>query len=195
MRIIVQSEKIAQVYVETLVVGFFEDVRPLKGFAGEIDWYTNGAVSDLVLQNKIRGTLGEASLLATSKLATPKVLLIGLGPKKYYSVEIFQRLSGHALEILSRLKPREAAMDLWGQDECELDLFRCLEGFLQGYQEVYPQPSEGEEASQLTLLTRHPSQIHGMRRRVDTFQQKRTLSLKKAPKDPKVPKVPKQVNP
>ena len=47
-------EDIKKVETEALVVGFFQDVRPLKGFAGQLDWLLCGALSGLLLKNKLQ---------------------------------------------------------------------------------------------------------------------------------------------
>jgi hypothetical protein len=71
---------ITQFEAEALIVGFYEDVRPLKGLAGELDWLLCGALSNLVLGNKLRGSLGETALLTSQgKVRPPKIFLIGLG--------------------------------------------------------------------------------------------------------------------
>ena len=73
---------ITQIDAEALVAGFYEDVRPLKGIAGELDWLLCGALSDLILRNKLRGSLGDAALLTSQgKVRTPKIFLIGAGSR------------------------------------------------------------------------------------------------------------------
>jgi hypothetical protein len=53
MKVILQDIK--KLATEALIVGFYEDVRPLKGVAGELDWLLCGSLSSLVLSKKIRG--------------------------------------------------------------------------------------------------------------------------------------------
>jgi hypothetical protein len=178
MQVTVLSEKITRIRSETLILGFFQDVRPLSGYAAEIDWFTSGAISSLILNNKIGGTLGEATLLATSKIVTPKILLVGLGQKKDYSYKILQRLSIHVLEVLARLKVREATAELWGQEECSLDLVSCLDVFLQGCLGGPSQPSQGEPAggmpAHITLLTHYSDRIKELTHRIREYERTRT---------------------
>jgi hypothetical protein len=56
-------QDIKKVESEALIVGFFEDVRPLKGLAGQLDWLLCGALSSLLIENKLRGALGDVALL------------------------------------------------------------------------------------------------------------------------------------
>ena len=170
MQVTILSEKITRIRSEILIVGFFQDIRPIRGYGGEIDWFTNGTISSLIQQNKINGTLGEATLLATSKVATPKILLIGLGQKRIYTYRILQQLSTHVKEILSRLKVREAIAELWGQEECSLDLVRCLDIFLQGWIGNPSQTRLSGEPALLTLLTHLSERIKELAHRIREYE-------------------------
>ena len=76
-------QDIKKLETEALVVGFHEDVRPLKGIAGELDWLLCGALSSLIIKNKLRGSLGEVALLTSrAKVPAKKIFMIGLGPKE-----------------------------------------------------------------------------------------------------------------
>ena len=71
-----------------LIVGFFEDVRPLKGLAGELDWLLCGALSSLILKHKLSGALGELALLTSQgKVPASKIFMLGLGPRGSMSPE------------------------------------------------------------------------------------------------------------
>ena len=179
MQVTILSEKITRIRSEILILGFFQDVRPISGYAAEIDWFTNGTISSLILKDKIRGALGEATLLATSKVVTPKILLVGLGQKKDYSYKILQQLSTHVLEILARLKVREAIAELWGQEECSLDIVRCLDVFLQGCLGGPSHLSQGgptgEMPALITLLTHYSDWIKELTHRIREYERTRTL--------------------
>ncbi|MDA8422897.1 MAG: hypothetical protein M0Z89_06150, partial [Nitrospiraceae bacterium] len=75
-------EDIKNVETEALVVGFFQDIRPLKGFVGQLDWLLCSALSGLLLKNKLHGSLGDVALLTSrGKVPAQKIFLVGLGPK------------------------------------------------------------------------------------------------------------------
>ena len=179
MQVTIVAEKITRIRSEILILGFFQDVRPITGYAAEIDWFTNGVISSLIRQNKITGTLGEATLLATSKVLTPKILLIGLGQKKEYSYKILQQLSIHVSEILIRLKVREAVAELWGQEECTLDLIHCLDIFLRGCiaspSLQSPPESTGNSPALITLLTHQLDRIKELTHRIREYERTGTL--------------------
>ena len=73
---------IKELAIEALIVGFYEDVRPLKGFAGELDWLFCGSLSALILTKKLRGSLGDVALVTSQgKVAVQKIFMVGLGPR------------------------------------------------------------------------------------------------------------------
>ena len=85
VKVILQDIK--KLETEALIVGFYQDIRPLKGLAGELDWLLCGSLSDLILNNKMNGSLGDVALLTSQgKVPATKIFLIGLGPKEEESL-------------------------------------------------------------------------------------------------------------
>lgn len=77
---------IRKIEAEALVVGCYEDVRPLKGVAGELDWLLCGALSRLFIAGRFRGALGDCALTTTrGKIRIRKLFLIGMGPQGRFS--------------------------------------------------------------------------------------------------------------
>ncbi len=58
-------QDIRKIESDAIVVGCFEDVRPLKGFAGQLDWLLCGSLSRLLLTGRIRGSLGDVALFTS----------------------------------------------------------------------------------------------------------------------------------
>jgi len=174
MQVTVLSEKISRIRSEILIFGFFQDIRPITGYAGEIDWLTSGSISSLIQQSKIKGSLGEATLVATSKVETPKILLMGLGQKKHYTYKNIHQLSTHVLEILARLRVRESITELWGQEECSLDLMGSLDAFLQGYMGSFSHSLHAGPADKvlthLTLLTHQADRTKELTYRIREYE-------------------------
>lgn len=113
MRVSIFSGKLVKLSAEALVTGCFEDVRPLKGLAGEIDWLYGGVFSSLLSQGRMTGKRGDALLLATQgKLQIPKVLLIGLGPAAMYDYPVAHEIARTLSESIMGLQVRELAVEL-----------------------------------------------------------------------------------
>src|SRR5262249_28790262 len=64
------------------LVTAFQDVRPLKGCAGLVDWRLNGRLSKFMKESKFKGEKGEALLMPTrGRLDSSELLILGLGNK------------------------------------------------------------------------------------------------------------------
>ncbi|MBW2504725.1 MAG: hypothetical protein JRE16_09170 [Deltaproteobacteria bacterium] len=65
---------------DSVVVLFFEDVRPLAGPAGLLDWRLNGQLTKMLLDRKVIGLAGEQVVLQNNgKLRADWVLFVGGG--------------------------------------------------------------------------------------------------------------------
>jgi len=64
------------------LVTAFEDVRPLKGRLGLVDWRLNGRLSQLIRSEKFKGGKGEALLMPTrGRIDSTELMILGLGSK------------------------------------------------------------------------------------------------------------------
>ena len=78
----VLMQDLAGLDADAVLVGFHEDVRPLKGMAGALDWVMCGALSRLIIERKVKGALGDVALLTSNgKVAASKIFLVGFGPR------------------------------------------------------------------------------------------------------------------
>lgn len=137
MRVGIFSGKLTKLHAEVLVVSCFEDVRPLRGFAGEVDWLYGGIFSNLLMQGKVTGKLGEILLLATQqKMQVPKVILAGLGPSNVYEAADFGRIAKRIAGVMTGFQARECAMELLPPPSRSLDPVLLMESFLKGMEET-----------------------------------------------------------
>ncbi len=105
-------QDIKKVESDAIVVGFFEDVRPLKGLAGQLDWLLCGSLSDLLLENKLRGSLGDVALLtARQKVPAPKILMVGLGPRSGFSLSTLRNVARTAASSVLGVGATHAALE------------------------------------------------------------------------------------
>lgn len=115
---------------EALLVGVFEDERPLRGAAGLCDWRLGGRLSRLLRRDRLRGVAGESLLMPPGRrLRFRRLVLFGLGASGGYDearcradarrmrqvaadagiVDYAVELPGRALERL----PARRAVELW----------------------------------------------------------------------------------
>jgi hypothetical protein len=116
---------IKKLETDAMIVGFHEDVRPLKGTAGALDWLLCGALSHLIIDNKIRGAIGDVALLTTKgKIPATKIFLVGLGPRAGASPANLRNAARTAAASAVNAGVSRAAMDCFpqgdGQDDASL---------------------------------------------------------------------------
>jgi hypothetical protein len=105
-------QDIKKLETEALIVGFYENIRPLKGLAGELDWLLCGALSRLILDNKVRGSLGDLALLSSrGKVPAKKIFMVGLGPRENFSPAIQRRAAEAAVTSVLGAGVRSAAIE------------------------------------------------------------------------------------
>ena len=65
---------------DTLILGFFSDERPPRGYCGLVDWRLNGMISTEIARGRVSGDFLEKLLYAFPKrIRISRILLLGLG--------------------------------------------------------------------------------------------------------------------
>jgi hypothetical protein len=65
---------------ETLILGFFSDERPPRGYCGLVDWRLNGMISAEIAAGRMTGTFLEKTAYAfPTRIHVSRLLLFGLG--------------------------------------------------------------------------------------------------------------------
>ncbi len=74
---------------DALILGHFEDICPLTGFLGQLDWILNASISNLWKKKPDLLQFGTVTLLATQgKISASQVLLVGLGSRDKFNREM-----------------------------------------------------------------------------------------------------------
>lgn len=128
------KEKITRIRFDIIVLGFLKDVRPLRGILANIDWIYSGAVSRMIIEEKISGLGGEALLMATGdKMKTPRVLLLGLGETANFSYNTILRFSSEIADRLRELKLVGGAFEIPDLPGSRLNRARSFDTFISGF--------------------------------------------------------------
>lgn len=146
MTLTVLLQDIKKLETGALIVGFFEDVRPLKGLAGELDWLLCGSLSSLILSKRLRGALGDVALLTSQeKLPTQKIFMIGLGPKASFTSSAAHSAADAAAACVLGAGVTKAAMEYFQPSDAPSDggISALREGLSHG---------AGERSFDLSLL-------------------------------------------
>jgi len=151
---------IKKLETDAVAVGFFEDTRPLKGAAGTLDWVLCGSLSHLIIQNKIRGALGEVALLTTKgKIPASKVFMVGLGPRSQMGPAALREASRIAATVIAGAGVKHAALDCFplGNGQSDENITAVRQGLTEG---------AGDHALDITLLAPDAASFERMSRSV-----------------------------
>ena len=122
MKLRATATPIDQIKTECVVLGFFEDERPLKGQTGLTDWRMCGLLSRHLMDGFISGAFGETLFFPVGRhMACSKALLLGLGKKPSYTFETFSVTVRKTLDTLFKLGIGDIAMPLPGVDGSDID--------------------------------------------------------------------------
>jgi len=89
--------------LESLALFVFQDVRPLRGVAGYIDWRLCGSLSRMIMAGHFEGRRGEHVLMpVTGTLNIQRLFIFGLGPVRTFSQSTLSGVCGTAIEVMGR---------------------------------------------------------------------------------------------
>jgi hypothetical protein len=129
---------------DALIVGFYEDVRPLKGIAGELDWLLCGSLSTLLLSKKIRGSLGDVALVTSrGKVPAQKIFMVGLGPSNGMNQAALRSAARNAATSAVDAGVRSAAIEYFPSSDMPHDA---------GVKALYQGLNEGAGGRSLDVL-------------------------------------------
>jgi hypothetical protein len=116
MHVVGPSRDLFEDEVDAIVCGAFEDVRPLRGLAGLVDWDTAGLLSRAMKNNFWRGESGDSLLFpGRPRLRFHWLVLVGLGPARALSPDAIAGVLGEYDRALVGLGAQTAFVELPGR--------------------------------------------------------------------------------
>jgi hypothetical protein len=133
MEVILSHLKIDAQECEVLVLGFFEDERPLRGSIGWVDWRLNGNLSRCLIEKRLKGTWKESILIPSQGRIVPSlILLIGLGRVREYSYPRLRELFPYLVAVLRKLNVSRVCFSLPADDELQVESGKLAEVLMEG---------------------------------------------------------------
>jgi leucyl aminopeptidase len=132
------------VAADAVVVGIFKGSRAgaLEGPAAALDGALGGALSAMRRDGELAGGAQETAVVHTlGKLETPRVVLVGFGPRKDFNFESVRRAAAAGCRAARKAGARRVALALWWPELAPLGLGAahaaeaCAEGALYGLYE------------------------------------------------------------
>lgn len=87
---------------------FFQDIRPLKGSTGLIDWRLNGRISGLIMQGRLSGQFSESLIMPSGgRLASRELMIFGLGLAPEWNEQKTEQAFTRLIQKIILLKSQE----------------------------------------------------------------------------------------
>ncbi len=165
MNISTATTSVEKATADAIVVGIFKGGRgdALEGPAAELDAALGGALTTMRQEGELSGGANEATLVHTlGKLSTPRVVLVGFGPRKDFSFESVRRAAATGCRAARKAGARHVALALSWPEQAQQDLREVqvaeaeTEGALYGLYEFKKYKSDNgdnhKRVEQITLL-------------------------------------------
>src|SRR5262245_10815530 len=103
----------AELDVQALAVAVFKDEKPNEGFLKKLDELSGGLVSSIIDAEEFAGKEGETAyfhLVGNNKLKARRLLLVGVGEAKDYTLGQVSQMAGTAVRSLRAKNARTIAV-------------------------------------------------------------------------------------
>jgi leucyl aminopeptidase len=133
MDIKVINASIQAANADAILVELFESSAAPAGGTGSVDKALNGAISELLRANDLRGKLNEVAVLyARGDLPAPRVVLIGLGKVEEFSMDRIRETSATGAKKARELGCKSIAATVFGSDTDLVDLSLAAQAMVEG---------------------------------------------------------------
>jgi len=124
---------ITQSPAKAIIVNLFEGVTSPGGGTGAVDKALGGGISALIAEGEIKGKSGEVTVVhSLGRIASPRVLVAGLGKQDKFSLKEIRNLMGTALRRARAAGATSAATIVHGAGIAGLDAEACAQAIAEG---------------------------------------------------------------
>lgn len=133
MQIRISTKSLDVLDHEGLVLGFFSDERPPRGYCGLVDWRLNGVISTKMAKGKITGVFMEKVLIAPyQRIPSSKILLFGLGKSTELTCDTLYMAGYNISETITKIGCKDFAFDIPVVGRCSLEVPLMTEAMIAG---------------------------------------------------------------
>ena len=169
MKITVRRGEIQKQRADALVVNLFAGTTP-SGATAAVDQALEGQISAAINLGDFSGISGEALLLYTKgAIASPRVLVVGLGASEYFDLEASRRAAARAVNALEDTGCTRIASILHGGGDARLEVETAAQAVVEAsiltqYRfEYYRSDQKSTSLKQLVLVGNDPSKLTELR--------------------------------
>jgi len=155
---------------ETLILGFFSDERPPRGYCGRVDWRLNGMISAEIAEGRISGSFLEKIAYAfPARIRAAHLLLFGLGALSDLTYDRLYNAGFEMARTVVGIGATDLALPMPAAGRGPLQLAGMTEALITGIFDGCAR--EPERLSALDLeIPAHPRSTAEIRRGLDRFR-------------------------
>jgi len=155
---------------DTLLLGFFSDERPPRGYCGLVDWRLNGLISAELAAGRISGSFPEKLAIAfPRRLRVSRLLLLGLGPLSALTYDRLYNGGWEMARTIAGIRAIDLALPMPAAGRGPLRLDGMTEAMLTGIFDGFKHKAGQLPALDLEIPGR-PEQTGDIRRGADLFR-------------------------
>jgi hypothetical protein len=156
---------------DTLILGFFSDERPPRGYCGLVDWRLNGMISTAIARGRVSGDFLEKLLYAfPERIRVSRLLLLGLGPICELTYDRLYNAGYETARTISGIQANDLALPIPAAGRGPLKLPGMAEALITGLFDGFS--CKPEEIPTLRLeIPGKPDQTDQIRAGLDLFRQ------------------------
>ncbi len=157
---------------DTLILGFFSDERPPRGYCGLVDWRLNGVISTEMAGGRISGDYLEKLLYAFPKrIRISRMLLFGMGPLSELTCDRLYRAGYEMARTVSGIRANDLALPMPAAGRGPLKLPKMAEATITGLFDGFS--CKPEELSSIHLeIPAKTNEVDEIRTGFDLFRQR-----------------------
>lgn len=166
MKLNVISGDIENSSADTVIVNLFEGVTVPAGATGALNTALNGAISDLISSGDLTGKMGEVGVIyPRGAIAARRVLVVGLGQRNEFNLEMVRRAAGYAISKARDLNAKQVATIVHGAGVARLPVRAAAQATAEGslmalYRYQAAKKAEDTKAIEsLTIIEKDDSKI------------------------------------
>jgi hypothetical protein len=156
---------------DTLILGFFSDERPPRGYCGLVDWRLNGMISTAIARGRVSGDFLEKMLYAfPERIRISRLLLLGLGPISELTYDRLYNAGFETARTVSGIQANDLALPIPAAGRGPLKLPGMAEALITGLFDGFSCKPE-ELPSLLLAIPAKADQTDDIRAGLDLFRQ------------------------
>ena len=156
---------------DTLILGFFSDERPPRGYCGLVDWRLNGMISNAIAGGRISGIFLEKLACAfPERIRVSRLLLFGLGALSELTYDKLYNAGYEMARTVIGIGATDLALPVPAAGRGPLNLDGMTEALLTGIFDGFERAPE-KLPTVILEIPGEPDHTRDTRRGVDLFRQ------------------------